>query len=78
LAERRLAFMLEKVDRRPTRELERTHFSPSSRLRKVVEVEPDWIPLHEIMGKIMRWETLIRNEPQDRQSLYGDEKTRSG
>ena len=65
-AERQLAYMLEKVDLRPLKELARKYFAPGSTFRMVLEAEPDWIPRHEILAKILPWETLVKNELKDR------------
>ncbi len=64
-AEMHLAFMLEEVDIRPMKELARKHFPADSRFRMIVEAEPDWIPRHEIVGKLIPWETLMRDELRD-------------
>ncbi len=65
-AERQLAFMLEKVDIRPIKDLARKHFPLGSKFRMVVEAEPDLIARHEIVGKSMPWEALMRDELEGR------------
>lgn len=65
-AERQLAFMLEKVDIRPMKELARKHFPTGSKFRMVVEAEPDWIARHEMVGKVIPWETLMKDELSER------------
>ncbi|MGD0318220.1 MAG: hypothetical protein ABSB56_00790 [Nitrososphaerales archaeon] len=60
--EKQLAFMLEKVDIRPMKEIARKSFPIGSKFRMVIEAEPDWIPRHEIVGKLIPWETLMEDE----------------
>ncbi len=61
-AEKQLAFMLEKVDVRPIKELARRYFQFDSKFRLVVEAEPDWLPRHEVLGKIRPWDLLMTDE----------------
>jgi hypothetical protein len=61
-AEAQLAFMLEMVDIRPIKEIARRHFPADSKFRQVLEAEKDWIPRHEVVGKVIPWETLLKLE----------------
>ncbi len=63
-AERQLAYLLEEIDVRPMKDLAR-RFPTSSNYRKVVAAEKDRIPRYEFLGKLIPWETLLRDEFHD-------------
>lgn len=60
--------MLELVDIRPVTELARKDLPSNSTFRMILEAEQDWVPRHEILGKLVPWQTLLRAELAERGS----------